>query len=147
MTRMFLGDKAIDEWGSEPLTSFFKVMYKYSLYRLYSRLCLWYLDSLHSKCYNFNLHWLSYQFLENAVNYQLVVFGIENFSLWEKEASDLISSFFFMYQVLSVVKALSIQANPDKYLGSTLHRKLPYLYKYSNHKLDGFGNYEIWGTL
>ena len=38
------------------------------------------------------------------------------------------------FQVLSVAKALSIQAHPDKDLARTLHKLQPDLYKDGNHK-------------
>lgn len=40
----------------------------------------------------------------------------------------------FLFKVLSVNKALSIQAHPDKQLAEQLHRKSPQLYKDDNHK-------------
>lgn len=40
----------------------------------------------------------------------------------------------FLFKVLSVVKALSIQAHPDKELAKTLHKLLPNVYKDDNHK-------------
>ena len=42
--------------------------------------------------------------------------------------------FFFVFKVLSVAKALSIQAHPDKELAKTLHKLHPDLYKDDNHK-------------
>lgn len=39
-----------------------------------------------------------------------------------------------MFQVLSVAKALSIQAHPDKELARTLHKLQPHVYKDDNHK-------------
>ncbi|MCD7470969.1 hypothetical protein HAX54_011222 [Datura stramonium] len=41
---------------------------------------------------------------------------------------------FLSLQVLSVAKALSIQAHPDKDLASRLHSELPDVYKDDNHK-------------
>ena len=38
------------------------------------------------------------------------------------------------FQVLSVAKALSIQAHPDKELARTLHKLQPDVYKDGNHK-------------
>lgn len=38
------------------------------------------------------------------------------------------------FQVLSVAKALSIQAHPDKNLASILHKQQPEVYKDDNHK-------------
>ncbi|KAF5205502.1 Mannose-6-phosphate isomerase [Thalictrum thalictroides] len=40
----------------------------------------------------------------------------------------------FLFKVLSVAKALSIQAHPDKELARTLHTSHPSLYKDDNHK-------------
>ncbi|GAV89540.1 PMI_typeI domain-containing protein [Cephalotus follicularis] len=40
----------------------------------------------------------------------------------------------FLFKVLSVGKALSIQAHPDKDLATTLHKMLPNMYKDDNHK-------------
>ncbi|KAJ7549795.1 hypothetical protein O6H91_07G069700 [Diphasiastrum complanatum] len=40
----------------------------------------------------------------------------------------------YLFKVLSVAKALSIQAHPDKKLAETLHQKRPDLYKDPNHK-------------
>ncbi|CAG8508777.1 10710_t:CDS:2 [Paraglomus occultum] len=40
----------------------------------------------------------------------------------------------FLFKVLSVRKALSIQAHPDKKLGKELHEKYPTIYKDPNHK-------------
>ncbi|RDX98733.1 Mannose-6-phosphate isomerase 1 [Mucuna pruriens] len=40
----------------------------------------------------------------------------------------------FLFKVLSVGKALSIQAHPDKELARTLHKLHPHLYKDGNHK-------------
>ncbi|KAK4284234.1 hypothetical protein QN277_001093 [Acacia crassicarpa] len=48
----------------------------------------------------------------------------------EKWGSDLP----FLFKVLSVAKALSIQAHPDKELARTLHKLHPHLYKDGNHK-------------
>ena len=41
---------------------------------------------------------------------------------------------FFSCQVLSVAKALSIQAHPDKKLAERLHAEQPENYKDDNHK-------------
>jgi mannose-6-phosphate isomerase len=38
------------------------------------------------------------------------------------------------FQVLSIQKALSIQAHPDKVLGARLHAQFPDIYKDPNHK-------------
>lgn len=40
----------------------------------------------------------------------------------------------FLFKVLSIAKALSIQAHPDKSLAESLHAKRPDLYKDPNHK-------------
>ncbi|KAI8807229.1 mannose-6-phosphate isomerase [Cladochytrium replicatum] len=40
----------------------------------------------------------------------------------------------FLFKVLSIRKALSIQAHPDKTLGKELHEKFPRIYKDPNHK-------------
>ncbi|CAH0561338.1 unnamed protein product [Brassicogethes aeneus] len=40
----------------------------------------------------------------------------------------------FLFKVLSVNKALSIQAHPDKQLAEDLHKKFPDIYKDDNHK-------------
>ncbi|KAK2652245.1 hypothetical protein Ddye_012101 [Dipteronia dyeriana] len=40
----------------------------------------------------------------------------------------------FLFKVLSVAKALSIQAHPDKELAKTLHKLQPNVYKDDNHK-------------
>ena len=40
----------------------------------------------------------------------------------------------FLFKVLSVQKALSIQAHPNKLLAEKLHAKFPDIYKDDNHK-------------
>uniref|UniRef100_A0A2P2JTQ6 mannose-6-phosphate isomerase n=1 Tax=Rhizophora mucronata TaxID=61149 RepID=A0A2P2JTQ6_RHIMU len=40
----------------------------------------------------------------------------------------------FLFKVLSVAKALSIQAHPDKKLAKQLHKERPDIYKDGNHK-------------
>lgn len=40
----------------------------------------------------------------------------------------------FLFKVLSISTALSIQTHPDKKLATELHEKFPELYKDSNHK-------------
>lgn len=40
----------------------------------------------------------------------------------------------FLFKVLSINKALSIQAHPDKVLAKVLHQKIPIIYKDENHK-------------
>ena len=45
----------------------------------------------------------------------------------------------FLFKVLSIAKALSIQAHPDKTLAKELHAKRPDLYKDSNHKPEMVG--------
>ncbi|KAI8848932.1 RmlC-like cupin domain-containing protein [Chytridium lagenaria] len=40
----------------------------------------------------------------------------------------------FLFKILSIGKALSIQAHPDKTLAKELHEKFPHIYKDSNHK-------------
>lgn len=40
----------------------------------------------------------------------------------------------FLFKVLSIAKALSIQAHPDKELAGSLHKSLPNVYKDKNHK-------------
>ncbi|XP_009798758.1 mannose-6-phosphate isomerase 2-like [Nicotiana sylvestris] len=40
----------------------------------------------------------------------------------------------FLFKVLSVAKALSIQAHPDKVLATSLHKEQPFVYKDDNHK-------------
>ena len=40
----------------------------------------------------------------------------------------------FLLKVLSVAKALSIQAHPDKQLAEKLHKEKPHMYKDANHK-------------
>ena len=40
----------------------------------------------------------------------------------------------FLFKVLSIRKALSIQAHPDKKLAEELHSKFPTIYKDPNHK-------------
>lgn len=41
----------------------------------------------------------------------------------------------FLFKVLAVGKALSIQAHPDKELGAKLHKEKPDVYKDGNHKV------------
>lgn len=41
----------------------------------------------------------------------------------------------FLFKVLSIGKALSIQAHPDKILGAELFEKFPNIYKDPNHKV------------
>lgn len=43
-------------------------------------------------------------------------------------------SFILMFQILSINKALSLQAHPDKELASQLHRQFPDQYRDPNHK-------------
>jgi mannose-6-phosphate isomerase len=40
----------------------------------------------------------------------------------------------FMFKVLSIQKALSIQSHPDKVLAKRLHAERPHIYKDANHK-------------
>lgn len=40
----------------------------------------------------------------------------------------------FLFKVLSVAKALSIQAHPDKKLAKQLHQRQPHIYRDANHK-------------
>ncbi|KAJ3768858.1 mannose-6-phosphate isomerase [Lentinula raphanica] len=40
----------------------------------------------------------------------------------------------FLFKVLSIEKALSIQTHPDKQTAQTLHEQLPHIYKDDNHK-------------
>ncbi|KAI8369467.1 phosphomannose isomerase type I [Radiomyces spectabilis] len=40
----------------------------------------------------------------------------------------------FLFKILSIRKALSIQAHPDKALGARLHKEFPKIYKDPNHK-------------
>ena len=40
----------------------------------------------------------------------------------------------FLFKVLSIRKALSIQSHPDKILARELHERFPSVYKDSNHK-------------
>jgi mannose-6-phosphate isomerase len=40
----------------------------------------------------------------------------------------------FMFKVLSIQTALSIQAHPDKVLANELHNNFPTIYKDNNHK-------------
>ncbi|TPX36063.1 hypothetical protein SeMB42_g07109 [Synchytrium endobioticum] len=60
------------------------------------------------------------------------VLSPRNLSAWcnEKFQGDIP----FLFKVLSIAKALSIQAHPDKALAEELHAKRPDLYKDSNHK-------------
>ncbi|KAK4361521.1 hypothetical protein RND71_020473 [Anisodus tanguticus] len=44
------------------------------------------------------------------------------------------TDFPFLFKVLSVAKALSIQAHPDKDLATSLHKEQPSVYKDDNHK-------------
>lgn len=50
--------------------------------------------------------------------------------VWEKWGSNLP----FLFKVLSVAKALSIQAHPDRDLAAVLHEQYPDMYKDGNHK-------------
>ncbi|PHT54841.1 Mannose-6-phosphate isomerase 2 [Capsicum baccatum] len=54
--------------------------------------------------------------------------------LGEKVVSKWGTNLPFLFKVLSVAKALSIQAHPDKDLASRLHSELPDVYKDDNHK-------------
>ncbi|XP_062107378.1 mannose-6-phosphate isomerase 1 [Humulus lupulus] len=54
--------------------------------------------------------------------------------LGEKVVQKWGSDLPFLFKVLSVGKALSIQAHPDKELAKALHKLLPSLYKDDNHK-------------
>ncbi|EST06768.1 Mannose-6-phosphate isomerase, type I [Kalmanozyma brasiliensis GHG001] len=51
-----------------------------------------------------------------------------------KFADEAPGSLPFLFKVLSVGKALSIQAHPDKELGKRLHKQRPDVYKDPNHK-------------
>lgn len=42
----------------------------------------------------------------------------------------------FLFKILSIRKALSIQAHPDKVLGSRLFKEFPQNYKDPNHKVN-----------
>ncbi|KAI9346772.1 phosphomannose isomerase type I [Zopfochytrium polystomum] len=50
--------------------------------------------------------------------------------VWSKYGGDLP----FLFKVLSIGKALSIQAHPDKILAASLHQQYPKVYKDPNHK-------------
>jgi mannose-6-phosphate isomerase len=54
--------------------------------------------------------------------------------LSDKVAGDFQGELPFLFKVLSVNKALSIQAHPDKELAKVLHAKFPNAYKDDNHK-------------
>ncbi|XP_008244515.1 PREDICTED: mannose-6-phosphate isomerase 1 [Prunus mume] len=54
--------------------------------------------------------------------------------LGEKVVQKWGSDLPFLFKVLSVAKALSIQAHPDKELAKVLHKFMPNLYKDANHK-------------
>lgn len=41
----------------------------------------------------------------------------------------------FLFKILSIRKALSIQAHPDKVLGARLFKEFPQIYKDPNHKV------------
>src|SRR6476620_65989 len=50
----------------------------------------------------------------------------------------------FLFKVLSIRKALSIQAHPDKLLASKLFKEFPDLYKDGNHKPEMvLPNYQV----
>lgn len=55
------------------------------------------------------------------------VLGDKVFEEWGKNLP-------FLFKVLSIAKALSIQAHPDKQLAEVLHRSHPDIYKDDNHK-------------
>ncbi|KAL4364031.1 hypothetical protein GQ457_04G023380 [Hibiscus cannabinus] len=55
------------------------------------------------------------------------VLGVKVFEKWGSHLP-------FLFKVLSVGKALSIQAHPDKELAKQLHKMKPHLYKDDNHK-------------
>lgn len=46
----------------------------------------------------------------------------------------VMGTWLFCNQVLSVAKALSIQAHPDQELAKALHKSMPNYYKDDNHK-------------
>ncbi|KAJ1021918.1 hypothetical protein NDA16_003680 [Ustilago loliicola] len=52
----------------------------------------------------------------------------------EKFSDEKVGCLPFLFKVLSVGKALSIQAHPDKKLGKKLHEQRPDVYKDPNHK-------------
>jgi len=54
--------------------------------------------------------------------------------LGEKVAARWAGDLPFLFKVLSVAKALSIQAHPDKELAKVLHKMRPTIYKDANHK-------------
>ncbi|KAJ3089880.1 Mannose-6-phosphate isomerase [Quaeritorhiza haematococci] len=55
-------------------------------------------------------------------------------NLSEKLHSQYEGDLPFLFKVLSIAKALSIQAHPDKALAKDLHTKFPNIYKDPNHK-------------
>ncbi|KAM7268286.1 hypothetical protein ACFE04_010452 [Oxalis oulophora] len=57
-----------------------------------------------------------------------------DFALGQKVVDKWGSDLPFLFKVLSVAKALSIQAHPDKELAKTLHKLQPNAYKDANHK-------------
>ncbi|XP_047336806.1 mannose-6-phosphate isomerase 1-like [Impatiens glandulifera] len=69
--------------------------------------------------------------------------GNENLKLWLAKNPNVLgdkvsqrwgNDLPFLFKVLSVAKALSIQAHPDKELAGMLHKEHPNLYKDANHK-------------
>ncbi|PIA33301.1 hypothetical protein AQUCO_04100015v1 [Aquilegia coerulea] len=54
--------------------------------------------------------------------------------LGEKVVKEWGNNLPFLFKVLSIAKALSIQAHPDKELARALHKSHPSLYKDDNHK-------------
>ena len=49
----------------------------------------------------------------------------------------------FLFKVLSINKALSIQAHPDKVLAEKLHSERPDIYKDANHKPEMVLNFKL----
>ncbi|CAB4273579.1 unnamed protein product [Prunus armeniaca] len=67
-------------------------------------------------------------------NYDWGKRGTDSLVLGEKVVQKWGSDLPFLFKVLSVAKALSIQAHPDKELAKVLHKFMPNLYKDANHK-------------
>lgn len=55
--------------------------------------------------------------------------------LGEKVAKTYAGDLPFLFKILAIRKALSIQAHPDKALAERLHRDRPEIYKDPNHKV------------
>lgn len=68
--------------------------------------------------------------------------------LGERVAAKYNAELPFLFKILAIRKALSIQAHPDKTLAERLHRERPEIYKDPNHKVGlPFGEWRYTTSL